>query len=113
MIKLATRKQDAITILDLQGTIDLDGVTTLKEAVSSGRKAGCQKMIVNMSNVDNIVSTVLYSLQATVTAFWVSNGKLILTNVSNDNLRVLQKEPFFKMMSVAESEAEAIQRLGG
>lgn len=113
MITVTTRQQNEITILDLKGNIDLEGITVLKEAISGVRKAGCMKLIINMKDVSNIVSTVLGSLQPTVMAFWACQGKLILSNVAVGNLRVLEKEQFFKMVSVMESEEEAIKRLGG
>ncbi len=110
-MKVNRRMQDDIAILDMEGTLDLDGANTFKEAISRERQNGCTKLIVNMEKVDSILSTVLNSIKPTVTAFWAPGGKMVLVNLSKGNLRVLEKAPFFAMLSVAKSEDEAIDQL--
>lgn len=111
MIKITKRKENDITVIEVEGTIDLDGVTALKQAISQERQAGCQKLIVDMRKVAKIMSTVLHALQPTVTAFWACHGRIVLANVNTSDLRLLERQPFFKMLSVAETEEDAIREL--
>ncbi|MFH1742287.1 MAG: STAS domain-containing protein [bacterium] len=111
MIKVTCRKQDEITILDLEGSIDLEGVDALKEAISRERQAGCTKLVLNMEKVASILSTILNRFQPTVTAFWAPGGRMVLINTSTGNLRILEKTQFSKMLMFASSEEEAIQKL--
>ncbi|HOE12893.1 MAG TPA: STAS domain-containing protein [bacterium] len=111
MIKINHRKQNDVVILDLSGTIDLEGIETVKEAVSRERQAGCKKMILGMKGVDSIISSVIQRFQATVTAFWVPGGRIVLVNLSVGNRRILEKQAFFKMLNTADTEEEALELL--
>jgi len=103
--------KDDIVILDLEGTLDLDGANTFKETISRERQTGCKKLVLNMEGVDSIISSVLNSLKPTVTAFWAPGGKMVLTNLSKGNQRILEKAPFYSMLSIADTEDAAIDEL--
>ncbi|HPA44290.1 MAG TPA: STAS domain-containing protein [bacterium] len=111
MIKVNSRKHNDIVILDLFGTIDLEGIEAVKEAISRERQSGCKKMILGMKGVDSIVSSVIQRLQSTITAFWVPGGRIVLVDLSVGNRRVLEKQAFFKMLIVADTEEEALEAL--
>ena len=111
MMKVTSRKQDEITILNLEGSIDLEGVDALKEAISRERQSGCTRLVLNMEKVVSIQSTVMNRFQPTVTAFWAPGGRMVLINISTGNLRVLEKTQFHKMLMFGSSEEDAIQQL--
>lgn len=111
MIDARKREVDGVTVLDLAGTLDLDGANLLKDKLQEIRQSGASLIVLNMERLTSAQSTVLQHLTTPIRALTVTGGKLALAGMNDSVGKVMEKGMFFSMVVVFDAADEAISSL--
>ncbi|MEM5947173.1 STAS domain-containing protein [Spirochaetia bacterium 38H-sp] len=110
-MKLQTKNQGDVQIIELDGDLDVFSCVALKQEVDKLFNAGTQKMIINMNKVPYIDSRGVGVLIYTNSLFKKSGRKFFLTNVNGSVKRVIELTKLLGYLPIANSDTEAIQQM--
>ena len=110
-MEISTRKDQACTIVDLVGEVDIHGTPQLKEALSSLTKEGSLKLLVNLSKVTYIDSSGLGVLVGALKEATKQGGRLVLAGMTRDVKTVFDLTRLAKFFEIYDDEATAKSHL--
>ncbi len=111
MLEIQTRKENNISILHLEGTLDLDGSQQLKETIQQERKNGAMKILLNFSGVSSVMSTHLQNLLTPIRALTMIKGTVAICGMSQSVQKVVEKGMFYQLAKIYKTEEEALEDL--
>jgi anti-sigma B factor antagonist len=110
-MEISTRKEEACTIIDLSGEVDIHGTPRLKETLTSLTKEGTPKLLVNLSKVTYIDSSGLGVLVGALKEATKEGGRLVLAGMTRDVKTVFDLTRLAKFFEIYDVEATARSRL--
>ncbi len=111
MIDARKREVDGVTVLDLSGTLDMDGFKLLKEKLQEVRQSGSIKIVLNMERIHSAQSTVLQGMLTPIRALTMMNGKIALSGMNESVHRVMKTGQFYQHVLVADTAEDAVANL--
>ncbi|MDP8245934.1 MAG: STAS domain-containing protein [Candidatus Hinthialibacter antarcticus] len=111
MIDARKRDVDGVTVLDISGTLDMDGFNLLKEKLQEVRQSGSVKIVLNLERLHSVQSTVLDGMLTPIRALTMMKGKIALTTMNESVHRVMKTSRFYEHVIVADSVEEAVADL--
>src|SRR5215204_4542409 len=108
-LKINERRNDLITILDLEGNIRLgDGSAELHEALRLLVERGEKKILLNMADVSHIDSSGLGELVSGYNTIHKAGGELKLFHLSDKIHELMTMTKLFTVFDVYDSESKAV-----
>jgi len=111
MLKFEIKPHGPLTIVYMQGDIDLDGVLALKEKIQDLRKSGAMTVLLNFAEVSKVNSSVLQHLLTPIRTLIMVSGTVAICNMSSSVQKFLQTAMFYSIVRVFTNEEEAIREL--
>lgn len=111
MIDARKREVDGVTVLDISGTLDMDGFNLLKEKLQEIRQSGSIKIVLNLERLNSVNSTVLEGMLTPIRALTMMNGKIALASMSDPVHRVMKTSRFFEHVLVTDTVEDAVANL--
>jgi anti-sigma B factor antagonist len=109
-LNITERRNDLITVLDLEGKIMLGGGSAeLHEALRSLVERGERKILLNLADVSYIDSSGLGELVSGYTTLHKAAGELKLFNLSSRVHELMTMTKLLTVFDVYENEAEATE----
>src|SRR5215203_3297278 len=109
-LKINERRNDPITILDLEGNIRLgDGSPELHEALRLLVERGEMKILLNMADVYHIDSSGLGEMVSGYTTIHKAGGELKLFHLSDRVHELMTMTKLFTVFDVYDNESEAVR----
>lgn len=108
MIDVKKRTIDSVTVLDLFGTLDLDGCNLLKEKLQELRQSGEQKIVLNCEKLESLQNTVLPNLVTPVRALVVTGGKIAFCGMNGSVAKAIQSSMLDPIIQTAPSVEEGV-----
>lgn len=109
-LNITERRNDLITILDLEGNIGLgDGSAELHEALRLLVERGEKKILLNMADVSHIDSSGLGELVSGYTTIDRAGGELKLFHLSDRVHELMTMTKLFTVFDVYDNESEAVR----
>jgi anti-sigma B factor antagonist len=113
-VKITTRTEDGITILDLSGKLVIgDGDVVLRARVRDALDGGARKLLVNMQGVDMMDSSGLGELVGAQTAAKNVGATLKLLHVEAQVEQVLEMTRLMGAFETFDDEIDAIASFRG
>src|SRR5205809_607970 len=108
-VKLSTREQSGVIILDLSGTLTLgEGTSALRNKVRELVAAGSHNMILNLADVTYMDSSGLGELIGAHTTITTAGGEMKLLNLAKRVHDLLKITKLYTVFEVFEDEAAAV-----
>jgi len=109
MLEIHRRDVGGVSILSLNGDLDVDGVQNLKVYLGNLSIEGIQKIIVNWSDVNRLSFT---SLQMLTKPFvdLIDVYPTAFCNIPDAVMKSLKTAPFFSKVKLFDSEDRALTR---
>jgi anti-sigma B factor antagonist len=109
-LNISTRAADGVTILDLDGSIQLGTSSSqLHQALKTQVDDGERNILINLAKVTSIDSSGLGSLIAGYATLEKNDGTLKLCNLSTRVIELMTITKLFTVFDIFDSEAEAIE----
>ena len=109
---LTTEMNNGVLVLSPRGRIDHHTSDKLREALMShteGPERAIQ-LVVNFAGVDYVNSVVLHTVLVVSQRLAGTKGTLVLCEMKDHILEVFRVSGFDKIMTIAETEADALKR---
>ena len=108
-MKVTRRHVEGVTVLDLNGRINLgEGGVILREAIQDVLAKGEKKILLNMSDVTYIDSSGLGELVTAFTSVRNRGGELKLLNLTKKVHDLLQITKLYTVFDIKDDESAAI-----
>jgi anti-sigma B factor antagonist len=108
-VKLSTREQSGVVILDLSGTLTLgEGTSALRNKVRELVAAGSHNMILNLADVTYMDSSGLGELIGAHTTITTAGGEMKLLHLAKRVHDLLKITKLYTVFEVFEDEAAAV-----
>ena len=101
-------EREGVTILSLKGRLTVGEASSVREKVSEVLAKGCNKLILDLSEVDYIDSTGLGSMVICYTTIKKSGGVLKLVNLNKRNIELLLLTKLHTIFEVFSDERDAV-----
>jgi len=101
-------EREGVTILSLKGRLTVGEASSVREKVSEVLAKGCNKLILDLSEVDYIDSTGLGSMVICYTTIKKSGGALKLVNLNKRNIELLLLTKLHTIFEVFSDERDAV-----
>lgn len=111
MLKIEEQPHGNLTILKLEGDIDLTGALALKDRIQDVRKSGAMNLILNCAGVTTVSSSVLTHLLTPIRALTLVCGSFALCNMSRSVQKTMQTAMFYPLILAFDNEDEAILKI--
>ena len=109
-LNIAERRNDSITILDLEGTVRIgEGSAELHEAFRLLVERGEKKILLNLANVSYIDSSGLGELVSGYTTVHKAGGELKLFNLSDKVHELMTITKLLTVFDIYDNEPEAVE----
>jgi anti-sigma B factor antagonist len=113
-LNITERRNDFITILDLEGKISLGGGTAiLHEALRGLVEKGEKKIVLNLANVSYIDSSGLGELVGGYATLRKAEGELKLVHLSDKVHHLMTMTKLWTVFEIYDSESEAVLSFKG
>jgi anti-sigma B factor antagonist len=113
-LKITERRNDAITILDLEGNIRLgEEAANLRQALRGLVEKGDRKILLNMAGVAHIDSSGLGELVNSYTTLNKAGGELKLFHLSGRVHELMTMTKLLTVFDVFDDESQAIESFTG
>lgn len=111
-MKITTRKRDGVTILDLDGSITIDGGdVALREAIQKAIDDGESRVLLNMARVKEVGSSGIGELMASFREISGRGGSMKLYALRPKVGDVLQVTELLTVLEILETEEEGVNAL--
>ncbi|MEQ9362975.1 MAG: STAS domain-containing protein [Leptospirales bacterium] len=110
-MKIESRTEDGVVVLHAGGRMTLDQITDLDFAVRRHLEGGARKFVLNLADVTDISSTGVGRLYQLHTNLELSQGRMILADISQVCEYVLDLARMNDVFTIMTSEAAAIKEL--
>ena len=101
-------EREGVTILSLKGRLTVGEASSVREKVSEVLAKGCNKVILDLSEVDYIDSTGLGSMVICYTTIKKASGALKLVNLNKRNIELLLLTKLHTIFEVFSDERDAV-----
>jgi len=101
-------EREGVTILALKGRLTVGEASSVREKVSEVLAKGCNKLILDLSEVDYIDSTGLGSMVICYTTIKKAGGALKLVNLNKRNIELLLLTKLHTIFEVFSDERDAV-----
>lgn len=110
MLDIKTRTVDEVKVMDLFGSIDLDGVRALKEKLQDLRKSGVSTLAINFENVQTAQSALLQQLVTPIRAQVGMGGKIAFCAMNSSVSKIIASSMIKPMIDIHETVEAAIAK---
>jgi len=111
-IRIATRKIDSVTILDLEGRLILGSATdSLGSAIQDAIAKGARKILLNLKSVTQVDTTGISTIVRGFVSLERSGGKLAVCNLAERVRMVLDLTRLLNVIPNFPDEAAGLDRL--
>jgi anti-sigma B factor antagonist len=108
-VKLSTREQSGVVILDTNGTLTLgEGTSALRNKVRELVAAGSHNLVLNLADVTYMDSSGLGELIGAHTTITTAGGEMKLLNLAKRVHDLLKITKLYTVFEVFEDEAAAL-----
>ena len=107
-MNIVERKQNDVTVLDLDGNLALDGNTEFRKCVTATIEAGARKLVVNMANVSYMDSSGLDELISCYATLKRKSGRLKLLHLNGHLQHLLAVTKLTTIFETFDSEPMAV-----
>ena len=108
-LEIHRREKEDIVILDLKGRLIVgEPATRLRETINKEAAAGCNKIILNLEEVDYIDSTGLGELVSGYRLVKSEGGEIKLLNLNKKVTDLLQITKLYTVFDIHNQEAQAV-----
>ncbi|MBI1388823.1 MAG: STAS domain-containing protein [bacterium] len=111
MIDARKRTVEGVTVLDLTGTLDLDGINLLKEKIQEIRQGGATKIVLNFDRVNSVQSTVIPQLLTPIRALTLLKGRVAFAGMNDPVHKTVKTAMFYSIIIVSEDVESAVEEL--
>jgi anti-sigma B factor antagonist len=101
-------EREGVAILALKGRLTVGEASSVREKVSEVLAKGCNKVILDLSEVDYIDSTGLGSMVICYTTIKKAGGALKLVNLNKRNIELLLLTKLHTIFEVFSDERDAV-----
>jgi len=109
-MEISQREKDAITILDIQGEIDLYKAPEIKDIIQKLIEAQKYNVIINLEKVSYIDSSGIGALISSLSNLKKYQGGLKIINVYASVKKVFELTKLTSFFEIYESEGEALAK---
>lgn len=109
-MEISQREKDAITILDIQGEIDLYNAPEIKDIIQKLIEAQKYNVIMNLEKVSYIDSSGIGALISSLSNLKKYQGGLKIINVYASVKKVFELTKLTSFFEIYESEGEALAK---
>ncbi|HMV35914.1 MAG TPA: STAS domain-containing protein [Turneriella sp.] len=109
-MEISQREKDAITILDIQGEIDLYNAPEIKDIIQKLIEAQKYNVIINLEKISYIDSSGIGALISSLSNLKKYQGGLKIINVYASVKKVFELTKLTSFFEIYESEAEALAK---
>lgn len=109
-MKVQTRQEDGIEIVELEGSLDGKTAPEVREVLQPVL-ARAQRLILDMTHVDYLSSAGLRLLLLTYREVTAAHGKVVLLGVSKEIQTVMSHTGFLSFFTLADSREQAAQAI--
>ncbi|AFM13618.1 STAS domain-containing protein [Turneriella parva] len=109
-MEISQREKDAITILDIQGEIDLYNAPEIKDIIQKLIEAQKYNVIINLEKVSYIDSSGIGALISSLSNLKKYQGGLKIINVYASVKKVFELTKLTSFFEIYESEGEALAK---
>ena len=109
-MEISQREKDAITILDIQGEIDLYNAPEIKDIIQKLIEAQKNNVIINLEKISYIDSSGIGALISSLSNLKKYQGGLKIINVYASVKKVFELTKLTGFFEIYESEAEALAK---
>ena len=103
--------QDGVVVLNLKGRVDATNSNEVHEKISDEIKNGCDRMVVNFSDVNYISSAGLRVLIFATKSFSKNQGSFAICSL-NDNIRkIFEISGLLSIFNIHEKTEDAVANL--
>jgi len=103
---------DDLTILNMDGALDINGIKTLKENMQTARQNKAKKVILNFEDVSTVQSSILKDLLTPLRAMTLVGGIVGICGMSTGVHKILQTGAFYQHVKVYENLEDAKKEMG-
>ncbi len=112
-MKITTRDQGAVTILDLKGKLTIGtGDVALREAIQEALEAGQQNLLIDLKNTRRLDSSGLAELVSGYQTVTSRGGSMKLMNLPSMVRNPLEITQLITVFDIFEDEQEALASFG-
>ena len=111
MSEIQTANQDGIVILNLKGRVDATNSGTVHDKVMDEIKNGCNKMIINFSDVNYISSAGLRVLIFTTKSFAKSSGSFAVCSLNENIVKIFEISGLVNLFTIHDDLEQGIASL--
>jgi len=112
-VNINIRRQDDITILDLQGNLVLgEAVSTFRDQIHDLLSAGVKKIVVNLTGVPFVDSSGIGAMVGAHTALETSGGRCKFCCAQPRVVQVLKLTRMLEVFDMYEKESTALASFG-
>jgi anti-sigma B factor antagonist len=101
-------EREGVTILTLKGRLTVGESSSIREKVNEALAKGCNKVILDLSEVEYIDSTGLGSMVICYTTIKKAGGALKLVNLNKRNIELLLLTKLHTIFEVFSDERDAV-----
>lgn len=112
-MEISQREKDGITILDIQGEIDLYNAPEIKDIIQKLIEAQKYNVIINLEKVSYIDSSGIGALISSLSNLKKYQGGLKICNVSGSVRKVFELTKLTSFFEIYESEGDAVTAFKG
>ncbi|MBV6494357.1 MAG: Anti-sigma-B factor antagonist [Turneriella sp.] len=109
-MEISQREKDGITILDIQGEIDLYNAPEIKDIIQKLIESQKYNVIINLEKVSYIDSSGIGALISSLSNLKKYQGGLKIINVYASVKKVFELTKLTSFFEIYESEAEALSK---
>lgn len=109
-MEISQREKDAITILDIQGEIDLYNAPEIKDIIQKLIEAQKYNVIINLEKVSYIDSSGIGAMISSLSNLKKYQGGLKIINVYASVKKVFELTKLTSFFEIYESEGEALAK---
>lgn len=109
-MEISQREKDAITVLDIQGEIDLYNAPEIKDIIQKLIEAQKYNVIINLEKVSYIDSSGIGALISSLSNLKKYQGGLKIINVYASVKKVFELTKLTSFFEIYESEPEALAK---
>ena len=111
MSEIETVNQEGVVVLNLKGRIDATNSNEVHEKISDELKGGCNKMVVNFSDVNYISSAGLRVLIFATKSFSKSDGSFAICSLNDNIKKIFEISGLLSIFNIHDGMEQAVADL--
>ncbi len=109
MLKVSKHMYNRVSILNLTGDLDYDGILALEGAIHELWKSGAGQILLNFSGITSVMNAYINSLFTPIQAITEAEGTVALCGLNSKTHKTLKRAIFYPLVKIYDSEIQALK----